>query len=103
MMHILIHDVNLNVRLGNNAGENITTSVGICQGDCLSALLFIVYLASSIKPLPPQIQQVDCNRPLWSALDWLFDKGEHKVEVDPKYADNITFVRTDESKINQVE
>ena len=25
------------------------------------------------------------------------------VEVDPKYADDITFVRTDESKMNQVE
>ena len=69
----------------------------------LSALLFIVYLASSIKPLPPQIQQVDCNRPLWSALDWFVDKDKHKVEVDPKYADDITFVRTDESKINQIE
>ena len=103
MMHSLINDVNLNVRLGNNVGENITTSVGICQGDCLSALLFIVYLASSIKPLPPPIQQVDCNRPLWSALNWLVDKDKHKVEIDPKYADDITFVRTDESKINQVE
>ena len=104
MMHILINDVNLNVRLlGNNVGENITTSVAICQGDCLSALLFIVYLASSIKLLPPQIQQVNCNRPLWSALDWLIDKDKHKVEGDPKCADDITFVRTDESKINQVE
>ena len=103
MMHTLINDVNLNVRLGNNVGKNITTSVGICQGDCLPALLFILYLASSIKPLPPQIQQVDCNRSLWSALDWLVDKDKHKVEVDPKYADDITFVRPDESKINQVE
>ena len=102
-MHILINTVNLNVRLGNNVGENITTSVGICQGDCLSALLFIVYLASSIRPLPSQIQQVDYNRPLWSALRWLVDKDKHTVEVDPKYADDITFVRTVESKINQVE
>ena len=103
MTHILINDVNLNVHLGNNVGENITTSVGICQGDRLSALLFILYLVSSVKPLQPQIQQVDCNRPLWSALDWLVDKDKHKVEVDPKYADNITFVCTDESKINQIE
>ena len=31
------------------------------------------------------------------------DKDKHNVEIDPKYADGITFVRTDESKMNQVE
>ena len=53
MMHILTNDITLNVRLGDKTGRNINTSVGICQGDCLSALLFIIYLASAIKPLPP--------------------------------------------------
>ena len=103
MMHILINDVILNVRLGDKTGSSINTSGGICQGDCLSALLFTIYLASAIIPLPPHFQQVDCKRPLWSALDWLVDKDKHNVEVDPKYADNITFVRTEESKMNQVE
>ena len=46
---------------------------------------------------------MDCKRPLWSALDWPVDKDKHNVEVDPKYADDITFVRTDESKMNQIE
>ena len=63
MMHVLMNDVILNVRLGDKTGSNINTSVGICQGDCLSALLFIIYLASAIKPLPPHFQQVDCKRP----------------------------------------
>ena len=31
------------------------------------------------------------------------DKDKHNVEVDPRYADDIMFVRTDESKMNQVE
>ena len=79
MMHVLINDVILNVRLGDKTGSNINTSTGICQGDCLSALLFIIYLASAIKPLPPHVQQVDCKRPLWSALDWLVDKDKHNV------------------------
>ena len=34
MMHVLINDVILNVRLGDKTGSNINTSVGICQGDC---------------------------------------------------------------------
>ena len=86
MMHILINDVILNVRLGDKTGSNINTFIGICQGDCLSALLFIIYLASAIKPLPPHFQKVHCKRPLWSALDWLVDKDKHKVKVDPEYA-----------------
>ena len=32
MMHILINDIILNVRLGDKTGSNINTSVGICQG-----------------------------------------------------------------------
>ena len=63
----------------------------------------VFYLASAIEPLPPHFQQVDCRRPLWSVLDWLVDKDKHNVEVDPKYADDITFVQTDESKMNQIE
>ena len=51
MMYLLINDVILNVRIGNETGRDILTSIGICQGDCLSALLFILYLANASKPL----------------------------------------------------
>ena len=30
------------------------------------------------------------------------DKDKHNVEVDPEYADDIMFVGTDKSKMNQV-
>ena len=30
------------------------------------------------------------------------DKDKHNVEVDPEHADDIMFVRTDKSKMNQV-
>ena len=45
MMSLLIKDVNLRVKVGSEKGENIKTEIGIAQGDCLSAILFIFYLA----------------------------------------------------------
>ena len=39
---------------------------------------------------------------LWSELDWLIDRDAHQVVIDPKYADNISSIRTDDIKMNQV-
>ena len=103
MMHILINDVIINVKISNHTGSNIHTKIGICQGDCLSALLFILYLSNAIKPIPSQIEAIDYQKPMWSALDWIIDKDQHKICIDPKYADDISFLRSDESKINQIE
>ena len=103
MMHILINDVIINVKISNHTGSNIHTKIGIYQGDCLSALLFILYLSNAIKPIPSQIEAIDYQKPMWSALDWIIDKDQHKICIDPKYADDISFLRSDESKINQIE
>ena len=103
MMHILINDVILNVRIGNKVGKDILTKIGICQGDCLSALLFILYLAKAVKPLPISTSREDHREVMWSELDWLIKKDHHNIEIDPKYADDISFLRSTESKINQVQ
>ena len=52
MMHLLIADVELFVRMGNEMGDNIRTNIGVAQGDCLSAFLFIFYLAHILGALP---------------------------------------------------
>ena len=49
MMTILAKDVKLNVRIGNTLGEEISTNICILQGECLSPILFIVYLAEDAK------------------------------------------------------
>ena len=33
----------------------------------------------------------------------MMDRDEHKINIDQKYADDISFLRSYESKINQVE
>ena len=102
MMNILINDIVLNVFVGQESGDKIFTNVGSCQGDCLSAFFFILYLAKAIKPIPKIINREDYDRPLWSELDWLVNRDSNNVEIDPKYSDDINFVRSWYPKINQL-
>ena len=81
MMHLLITDVKLMVRIGKTLGVPIDTNIGVAQGDCLSALLFIFYLAHVIGPISSET---------------------NIVTLDPKYADDITFIRSHPSKMNKV-
>ena len=89
MTNLLINDVILNVRIGNSTGDKIQTAIGICQGDCLSALLFFLYyilplLSNQTTTSTLQIKPVDYHRTLLSALDWAIDRDTHKVLIVPK-------------------
>ena len=103
MMYLLINDAILNMKIGDKVGADIVTAIGICQGDCLSALLFILYLEYAIKPIPKDRHPEDYHHTLWSALDWIIDRDKLQIEIDTKYADDITFIRSEEPTINQVE
>ena len=103
IMDILINDVIINIKFRNTTVSDILTAIGICQGDCLSALLFILYLGAALRQIPTEIQREDHTGTLWSQLDWLIDRDHHQVEIDPKYADDIRFLRSCENKLNQVE
>ena len=59
MMHLLITDVKLMVRIGKTLGVPIDTNIGVAQGDCLSALLFIFYLAHVIGPISSETNRED--------------------------------------------
>ena len=55
---MLTDDVKLNVRVGAAYGSEFTTSVGIMQGDCLSAVLLILCLAKTLSSRPPVEQNI---------------------------------------------
>ena len=85
--------------------------VGIAQGDCLSAVLFIFYLAKSLTPnrsciehnyayveqcghiLPEECKEHDYYRNT---------ETKNYFEIDPKYADFITWATTAKQRITYI-
>ena len=99
MMYLLINNVKLKVRVGKSLGEEILTNIGVLQGDLLSGLLFIFYLAKFVDLIPGLPTKEDFgNNVLWLELNWLIDRNAHQVVIDPKYAAGISFIRTEETK-----
>ncbi len=49
MKKILVEDVKLTVRVGNNLGNKIITNIGVPQRDCPSPILFIIHLAAALR------------------------------------------------------
>ena len=50
LLNRLVNDVSIRVRVGKETGEEINKLLGIMQGDCLNAILFIVDLAQVMTP-----------------------------------------------------
>jgi hypothetical protein len=92
MIKILIEDVILKVRIGGKTGEEIKTNIGVPQGDCLSPILFIIYLAEALKPthgiaVPPFIE------------DHRYTKYSNKLlMIDQQYADDISWITNNEAR-----
>ena len=62
IIKIFIEKVELSVRIGKTTGEPFTTNVGIPQGDSLSPVLFILYLAKAME-YEPALQDHSYNEP----------------------------------------
>ena len=53
IMNILLKDVTLQVKNNITKGQTSTTTLGIPQGDCLSAILFTLYLSNTLSAKIP--------------------------------------------------
>jgi hypothetical protein len=86
---ILIEDVKLTIRIGKTKGREITTDIGVPQGDCLSALLFILYLAEALRDTPQK--HLECN--IDKEHNYAKPRQSQNTDifvVTPKYADDIS-------------
>ena len=83
ILHRLTNNPQLSVKIGDTTGELFTTTLGIMQGDCLSAILFIYYLAMCLR------------HPIHTKT-----KG---FLINPSYADDLTLGGTNEPQINDTE
>ena len=84
LLYILTMNPKLKVRVDETYGETFLTTLGIMQGDCLSAILFIFYLGCC---LATENEEIDKSILL----------------IKPKYADDITYASTNQQIISQLE
>ena len=49
LMKNLPEDVSLMVRIGRETGKEMSMNVGVPQSDCLSPVLFIIYLTNAMQ------------------------------------------------------
>ena len=78
MVAALLTDTEIKVKLEGLLSEKFSTSIGTPQGDCISAVLFIVYLESALRCLrltaPP--------RP----------EADYQLPTEDEYADDVGFM-----------
>ena len=117
LLHLLTNNVKLKVRVDCEYSDEFETIIGIMQGDCLSAVLFIYYLARALddrtptesehnygftaescpyNPSPAHDEHNYAQAPIYQ-----YDRKE--VMIEPKYADDITYISTSKPRIVNTE
>ena len=85
LLSILTNRPLITVSLDGEKGEGFSTYVGICQGDCLSAVLLIFYLACALEEHPEEQVVKDL-----------------KAFLDIFYADDLTYATTSDNHRTQI-
>ena len=115
IMNILLKDVILQVKNNKAKGPAFTTTLGIPQGDCLSAIVFTLYLSNTLsEKIPTHLH--DHN--YYSAHDMFITPIEHLHDhkycikqdknnitdhkIDQQYEDDIGFISNNKDIINKV-
>ena len=103
LLHILTNNVFLKVKVNSTVGESFQTLLGIMQGDCLSAILFIFYLAKALSPRRNAIEQ-EHNYQIMSntQVNWKTVR-ENRTTISPKYADDVTWASTSSEVVEELE
>ena len=104
IMKVLLTDVRLKVRIGKELGKEIVTNIGVPQGDCLSPILFTLYLANALSQMKERSKvEIEHNysklpRNIEEDLpdhlhDHIYSKQRNIAKIiDQQYTDDIGWV-----------
>ena len=114
IMNILLKDVTLQVRNNKTKGQTFTTTLGIPQGDCLSAILFTLYLSNTLSAnIPTHLYDHNyhsANNMFLTPIEHLHDHNycikQDKSTVtdyiiDQQYADDFGFISNNKDIIDK--
>ncbi len=88
LLNILTNRPTITIRINEEFGETFETYLGIMQGDCLSAVLFIFNLAECFAENNENTAELK--------YDLTDDNNDSDFNVDPFYADDKTFAGTNQ-------
>jgi len=92
IIKLLTEDVILKVKIEEELGEEIITDTGVPQGDCMSALLFILYLAHALNyRKPPEDEKLTKN--IITKPNPTSERKEN-ITLEGQYADDMFTVTT---------
>ena len=109
MIKLLLEDVELIVKIGKRNSEPFKTNIGAPQGDCLSPILFIWYLARTLEERPKAhlADHQYCKKqedtfippplPPPQLIDHAYPNMKPEAEcrtITPQYADDISWIVT---------
>ncbi|KAK4308135.1 hypothetical protein Pmani_020165 [Petrolisthes manimaculis] len=100
LIKILVEDVRLKVRVGKETSDYFTTKMGVPQGDCLSPILFTLYLAKALEDKSNKQTDHTYAKSSDSVNDQMYlppalrdhiysETPGYGIIIRPKYADDI--------------
>ena len=104
LIHLLLNDVFLAVKLKNETGKTFKSLIGSPQGDAASALFFIIYLAICLKIAYNKIEEErKKHAQVQNEHNYCKTPCSVDFEVDQQFADDISWLTTSKSHIYHVE
>ena len=108
ILKVLIYNVKLCVRNGDTVGEEFFTDIGVPQGDCLSPILFTLYLAKTLKSSNKQNNENKCCDHSYAkdsneAKNAFAQEKESGITIDQQFADDVSWATTSGNKTKQIE